>query len=74
MVERYDIEADGNFCSESIDDKGDWVKYEDYAKLADLCGRMADLLGDLKIKLNALDTRIVKEMVAEAEEVLKYDT
>jgi len=44
---------------------------DDYAKLADLCGRMADLLGDLKIKLNALDTRIVKEMIAEAEEVLK---
>ena len=37
----------------SYDESGDFVGYEDYAKLADLCGRMVDLLGDLKIKLNA---------------------
>jgi len=69
MVERYYIEIGRS--NPKISENGDWCRYEDYAKLADLCGRMADLLGDLKIKLNALDTRIVKEMIAEAEEVLK---
>ena len=69
MVDQYDV--DGYDADMLPSTYGDWVKYEDYVKLADLCGRMADLLGDLKIKLNALDTRIVKEMIAEAEEVLK---
>ena len=74
MVERYDIDVDGCDCCEVVeyvDTDGDWVKYEDYAKLADLCGRMAVLLGDLTIKLNALDARMAKEICAEAEEVLK---
>ena len=47
MVERYDIDVDGCDCCEVVeyvDTDGDWVKYEDYSKLADLCGRMAVLL------------------------------
>ena len=74
MVERYDIDVDGCDCCEVVeyvDPDGEWVKCDDYAKLADLCGRMAVLLGDLTINLNALDARMAKEIVAEAEEVLK---
>ena len=40
MVKRPGMD-DGRLA---YDDNGDWVLYEDYAKLADLCGRMATLL------------------------------
>ena len=61
--------GDVDGCLERTDTE--YVRYEDYSKLADLCGRMAVLLKNLTIKLNALDARMAKEIVAEVEEVLK---
>ena len=41
MVKRWDF---SEYANVGHTDDGDWVEYEDYAKLVDLCGRMATLL------------------------------
>lgn len=46
MVNRYDLVEEGRL---GLSNGGRWVRYEDYAKLASLCGRMADLLKNAPI-------------------------
>lgn len=63
MADRYDIY--GVVKVSSLDDE--WVNYRDYAKLDDLCGRMATLLDDLTIKITGMDERTARELISEAE-------
>ena len=67
MVDQYDV--DGYDADMLPSTYGDWVKYEDYAKLADLCGRMATLLRCTPATI--LDAGQKQKAIAEAEEVLK---
>jgi len=78
MVDQYNIDVDGCDCCEVVeyvDTDGDWVLYEDYAKLADLCGRMKSLLYFTSrrspVRDGSVVDKMIKKAIAEAEEVLK---
>lgn len=66
MVKRYDFSEYANIGP--IAD-GDWVEYEDYEKLFNLCGRMAILIEDSAGELEAYGATIARELLREWEEM-----
>jgi len=73
MVDQYDV--DGYDADMLPSTYGDWVKYEDYSKLADLCGRMKFLLiyttERSRTQVGSVTSKLIKKAITEAEEVLK---